>query len=366
MSYDHDRWPEHPAVFAMIVWYVAGGFLVAQWFGAPGMMSALRSLLFAEWILLLALPYVAYLAIRTRLAVRDSRERPVGARVGWATTWARLRDSELSPRRVRDLVCLTLVLGLFLNAFSCWKYGMATVRPFSADAALSRVDVFIHGGRPAWLVLQPWLGHPWITILIDTTYETLWFASVAFMVLATAWQAPSEERTRFFVAFVLTWSVLGTGLAYLIPSAGPCYYHLFVPGIDPYHGLLSYLQATGTQYDLTALHLRTALWGVQGRGVSTVGAGIAAMPSMHVALPALFASSTWATRRRLSLAFVAYTVVVLISSVHLGWHYAIDGYLAILLVAGVWQLAGVLTRQWASASPTTSQQRGSELQPLVV
>lgn len=343
-SYDRERWPEHPALFAMIVWYVAGGFMVAGWAHFPGMMSALTSPLFGQWVGLLAMPYVAFLALRARFAARDSSGNRVGAAAGWSAAWSRLRTSELSFHRVRDAVILTVALGLFLNAFSCWKYGMARVRPFSADASLSRLDVLIHGGQPAWVMLQPWLGHPWITALIDITYEPVWFATVVFMVLAMAWSAPSEHRTRFFVAFVLTWALLGTGLAYVLPSAGPCYYHLFVAGADPYQGLLSYLQVVERSHDLTTLHIRTALWNVESAGVSTVGAGIAAMPSMHVALPALFAWSTWPSRRPLSLMLLAYTALVMISSVHLGWHYAVDGYVALLSTLAVWGVSGLVVK----------------------
>jgi hypothetical protein len=365
MSYGRERWPEHPAVFAMIVWYVAAGLLVASWFQRPGMMAALESTLFIQWALLLALPYAALLAIRARITVRDAQGHRVRAAVGWSTAWTNLRACEFSPRRLRDVVCLTLALSLFLDAFSCWKFGMATVRPFSADAALSRIDLFIHGGRPAWLWLQPWLGHPWITGLLDSAYETVWFACVVFVVLATAWRPPSEERTRFFVAFVITWAVLGTGLAYLVPSAGPCYYHRFVPGNDPYAGLLTYLQATSATHDLIALHLRSALWDTQAHGVSSVGAGIAAMPSMHVALPTLFTCSAWARRRGQSFLFLAYTVVVLISSVHLGWHYAVDGYVGILLTVAVWSLAGKLVQQCGSVRKSVEDRRPA-LKPLAV
>jgi hypothetical protein len=355
MSYcDRERWPEHPALFAMIVWYVVAGFLVAGWFHFPGMMSALTSTLFAQWTLLLAVPYLAFITIRARMAARDAQGNRVTASAGWSAAWTHLRASHLSPRRLRDVVILTSALGLFLNAFSCWKYGMAMVRSFSADPLLSHLDIMIHGGHPAWALLQPWLGHPWITALIDITYEPVWFATVAFMVLAMAWEAPSEHRTRFFVAFVLTWSVAGTGLAYLLPSAGPCYYHLFVGGPDPYQGLLSYLQAVGTSHDLTSLHIRSALLRVESGGVSTAGAGIAAMPSMHVALPALFAWSTWTSRRGLSLLLFVYTGLVLVSSVHLGWHYAIDGYVGLLSSLATWHLAGLLERSSSRAEASGS------------
>jgi PAP2 superfamily protein len=349
LPYNHDRWPEHPAVLAVAAWYVAGACLVSVWLRAPGMTAALNSTLFYQLSALLAVPYIVGRAIQRRLALRARDGAPVRAVDAWRTVWSQLRAAELSPPRLRDVALLTLVLGLFLNAFSCWKHEMGTIRPFSADAILSRVDILLHGGKPPWEILQPLLGHPAITRLIDWGYEGVWFTCVTVAVLAMAWQRPSVERTRFFLAFVLTWSLLGTGLAYLFPSAGPAYYHLVVGGVDPYAGLRSYLETVGRHYDLATLHIQPALWLVEHRGVSTVGSGIAAMPSLHVALPALLVCSTWTTRRWLAGMLAVYTAFVIVSSIHLGWHYAVDGYVAVMLVVAIWEVAGLITARWTRA-----------------
>jgi len=35
--------------------------------------------------------------------------------------------------------------------------------------------------------------------------------------------------------------------------------------------------------------------------------------------------------------------------VHLGWHYAVDGYVAMALAAGLWWIAGPVARWWEAA-----------------
>ncbi|MDN3683797.1 hypothetical protein QW180_05815 [Vibrio sinaloensis] len=40
-----------------------------------------------------------------------------------------------------------------------------------------------------------------------------------------------------------------------------------------------------------------------------------------------------------------YVVAIQIGSVHLAWHYAIDGYLSIVLTLILWKLCGVLARK---------------------
>ena len=68
------------------------------------------------------------------------------------------------------------------------------------------------------------------------------------------------------------------------------------------------------------------------------------MPSLHVAVPVLFTIVAWGIDRRLGALFGVYTALILVGSVHLGWHYAVDGYVTLALVPAVWWLAGRLSR----------------------
>ena len=64
------------------------------------------------------------------------------------------------------------------------------------------------------------------------------------------------------------------------------------------------------------------------------------MPSLHVATPVLFALLGWRTHRWLGVAFTIYAAIVLVGSVHLGWHYAVDGYASIIAVPLIWKGSG--------------------------
>lgn len=85
-------------------------------------------------------------------------------------------------------------------------------------------------------------------------------------------------------------------MAILLSSAGPCYYGAVVGGPDPYAPLMEYLQRVDAIRPLTALDVQAMLWsGFVGSKV-LIG-GISAMPSIHVALPALFGLATWRVSR---------------------------------------------------------------------
>ena len=73
---------------------------------------------------------------------------------------------------------------------------------------------------------------------------------------------------------------------------------------------------------------------------------ISAMPSVHVAIAVLFALAGREAGRVAGLVLTAYALVVLVGSVHLGWHYAVDGYFAALATGLSWVGCGAALRPW--------------------
>jgi membrane-associated phospholipid phosphatase len=82
-----------------------------------------------------------------------------------------------------------------------------------------------------------------------------------------------------------------------------------------------------------------------GGDTLAVGAGISAMPSVHNALAILFAFAAWRVNKPLGSIFAAYAVLIWVGSIHLGWHYAIDGLAAAGLTLGIWLAVGRVTKR---------------------
>jgi hypothetical protein len=67
-----------------------------------------------------------------------------------------------------------------------------------------------------------------------------------------------------------------------------------------------------------------------------MGAGISAAPSMHVTIASLMAMSLFSVNRKLGFIAWIYAAIIEIGSIHLAWHYAVDGYLALLFTSIIW------------------------------
>ena len=237
-----------------------------------------------------------------------------------------------------------LLMLLFAAAFTFMKASILVINPDTVDVALARIDRAIHGGVDPWRLLQPVLGFPVVTWFIDGLYQ-YWLVLVVCIWL---WQAFSLRdpclRQQFFVSFTLCWIVLGTVVAHLLPSAGPCFYGRVTGFPDDFAPLMDYLRSARQTHAVLATGYQDFLWGVYASNRLTIGAGISAMPSMHVSFAFLFALVGWKTDRRLGMALAAYAAVILLGSVHLGWHYAIDGYFSIAATALVWWGVGWMQR----------------------
>ena len=268
-----------------------------------------------------------------------------------------------SPTRqmVRDVAGLFLkpaafILGLpLLAAMVIFNKGMLelkpmipAVNPFSWDTALMNLDRSLHGGIDPWVLLQPLLGHDSVTFAINIFYN-FWFLALfgCFMWFGFATR-DSVNRTRFFLAYMLTWWIGGGLLAVAFSSAGPVYYGNIGLAPDPFAPLMTYLRDVDLRLPIWSLDTQQLLWdGYMGK---TAPIGISAFPSMHNASTLLFALAAWQRSRGLGIAFAIYSGIILVGSVHLGWHYAVDGYAGLALAGACWWLAGFAAR-WHHRQP---------------
>ena len=255
---------------------------------------------------------------------------------------AETRDLVVRPVRLINALPVFVAMLFFNKAMVELKPAIPALNPFSWDTAFMELDRALHFGFDPWVLLQPILGFDIVTYLVNMAYN-FWF-----LALFGAWlwfgfrEQAGELRTRFFLAYMLIWWVGGGVLAVVFSSAGPVYYDELGLSPNPYAGLFVYLNDVDSRLPLWFLKTQQMLW--DGYTGKIAALGISAMPSMHNASAVLFALAFWPVSRTVGLLFAAYAVVILIGSVHLGWHYAVDGYAAVAITLAAWWIAGIVAR----------------------
>jgi membrane-associated phospholipid phosphatase len=256
------------------------------------------------------------------------------------------------PAVIVNAVPVFAAMVFFNKAMVELKPMIPAIKPFAWDESLMELDRALHFGVDPWAILQPVLGYDYITFALNIAYN-FWFVA-----LFSAWfwfgfqKQSSELRTRFFLSYMLAWFVGGGLLAVMFSSAGPVYYGRIGLSPDPFVPLFAYLNDADTRIPLWFLDTQQMLWdGYTGKGQPL---GISAMPSMHNASAVLFALAFAKVSRKLGWFFGIYAAIILVGSVHLGWHYAVDGYAGILLGLACWWVAGSAAR-WVESRPATKR-----------
>lgn len=327
-------------LLVLIAAYVLGGWALAL---SAGAIDQYTFFLYSKPVvktsaLLLAL-FVGWRFVRM-VRSRAKPESPIIA------LYQDLRKCLFTREKLLHAVPLFIGFMVFMSAFTSLKALIPIIKPFIWDASFSVWDEFIHFGVHPWEILQPLLGYPWITSFLNIVYN-LWFP-VMFAVLY--WQLfdlrDKSLRSRFFWTFFLTWMVNGTVIAMLFPSMGPCFYEHVVSNANPYTEQMSYLRGLLKDgYPIWAVTTQDMLWQSHQSNALVSGAGISAMPSVHVALVVLFALLAREYGRNAQIFFTVFAVLIFLGSVHLAWHYAVDGYVGALVTVVIWWIAGWFTHE---------------------
>jgi hypothetical protein len=332
----------HALFILLIVVYIAAALVLPPLFGvkarfAPGLYSDVLLKVNAAFFAGLLFTYVSYVLVR----VRPPRLTHY--------LWSEMTGRYVTVERVCMALPVFLLFPLFASTFTYFKAAIPLFHPFSWDAQLAAWDQALHGGHAAWEWLQPVFGHPYATALVNVFYH-LWFF-VTYGVLV--WQALALGRPRLRMQYLLTtlllWSLVGNLAATLLSSAGPVYFGRVTGLADPFAPLMAYLHQANEVVPVMALQVQDMLWQAYAGNATDIGAGISAMPSLHVATAFSYVLLGFAVRRWLGLLLAGFAAFIMIGSVHLGWHYAIDGYVGILCAVVIWFAVGWLLDRSAIA-----------------
>lgn len=279
---------------------------------------------------------ICFLFIRLLIiVVIDRPARPIGY------IYREFRDRWFAPKRIVQGMAVMVMIPIFFSFFTSSKNMIPAINPFEWDPFFAEADRWLHFGKHPWEWLHPLLGAAAITAAISFIYKTWFFSKYAVILWQAFTLSHPNLRAQFFITMCLSWIVNGFILAAIFSSAGPCYFDYFYPDLaNPYESLMAYIRESDKTHHVYDLFAMDYLIRIYHEKKSAFFSGISAFPSMHVSVAFLNVLLGWRINRVLGICFTVYLLAIMIGSVHIGWHYAVDGYMSIITTWVLWLLAG--------------------------
>ena len=272
---------------------------------------------------------------------RDRPDRPIA--------WAKSRYfSSQSLAAAIACVPVLAICAILIPVFSSLKAMIPLFTPFDWDTTFIAWERTLLLGFDAWEVMQPFLGYPVVTAALALFYH-LWvlLLYLGVTVVALSGSVGNDLRRRFFLSYALAWSLVGGLLATLLASVGPVFAEPIL-GIPDFAPQMDYLRWANEQVPVMTVRVQDMLLESYLTQDNGLGRGISAMPSMHVAICVLF----WLTAREVSKVagriFFWFMVLIWIGSVHLAYHYALDGLLSLIAMLAIWKAVPFIFAAWDS------------------
>lgn len=282
------------------------------------------------------LPFSAWLALVVGIMIRRNYERPI------KIIWRYLRRDPLWP--IRSIALLS-VFTATAPAYSVLKSQIPRSIPFYLDPVITQWEQGLFGQDP-WRITHSVFGL-YGTVFLDRIY-LLWFPISAFILI---WATMTRDRVfqaQATATLAFVWFGLGIGLATLLSSCGPLYYYRFY-GDEHFQPLIATLLRYHSEINIKAVVIGEMLVSTKMEG--KFGEGISAAPSLHVGMTFL----TWQMvqarlgwRSFTTWILMVYVVLIWIASIHLAWHYWLDGAISIGVVALFWKVTSLLSVRFAA------------------
>lgn len=296
--------------------------------------------------------FVGLLALK--MARRDFAERP-------AMIAVRILRERWRQDRGLSLIVPAFVFAVLLTSFNAYKQAILPMAGFGLDPLFAGWDRALFLGTDPWRISHSLFPEAGDSLRLSLLYHQGFLPMAAGVFLCAFLPVPAALRTQYLLSYALIWIVIGSVLAFLLPSAGPPFWGQFHGAPDPFAPLMEQLAAqdrllvaAGHADGLSAYRFQRVLADSFGGSELAIGRGISAMPSVHNALAVQFACAAFALYRPLGWVAAVYAAAIWVGSVHLGWHYAVDGLVAAPLTIALWYGCGRVARRLHARGPAAS------------
>ena len=233
------------------------------------------------------------------------------------------------------VIGLALGASVFIHAgFTILKNVMSFIIPYFADPFLANLDKVLHFGIDPW-VLAHWIGDYLPTNLMIYSYLTIWaLPAFALPVIIALTDGDKARMSRTLILYAVAWIFVGNIMAFSSLSVGPVYYDRLLGG-ERFAGLTAMLIESGVASSGIG-KTQEALWGIYSGQSVMIGSGISAFPSVHVAIASVAAIYMCERSKYLIPLAATFLFFTLYLSIFTGYHYAIDGYVSIIVIFSLW------------------------------
>lgn len=216
----------------------------------------------------------------------------------------------------------------FIGTFTQIKISLSA-NGFASEQTIAHAEAWLHGGIDPSEWLAEHLGGLGLQ-LFELNYDLAWqWYNLFFLSVVTLHPRLHHVRNFYYLFYFGGVVLLGNVLAGWFISAGPAFYAQVTGDAERFATLKQMLLA-GNDHAHAAQRFQDYLWQAREQGRAAFGTGISAFPSVHIFI---VACNGLFIRRYLHRVWgnvaMLYALVVLFSSAYLGWHYLIDGYMAI-------------------------------------
>ncbi len=292
---------------------------------------------------------IAYLALYVRAFYRRLKQ---GKSLKEASEdVAQIVDSYLKSGRIVDSIPLFVAVMIIMTTIPVMKSLIAYVHPYHLDIDFIKIDKWIHFGQYPQYLLAPIIEKLGLIGLLNYSYN-FWLG----VMLGGYWYAifidrNEHRRLTFLWCSLIAWFGMGWGLATSMSSVGPIFFGATFPEIpDPYAPYIEYLRGIHESGTMISSLWVSDLLGQMARDNNVIDLnGISAMPSMHVAIAALFAVYMWHVNKIWGVLYIVFAAIIMAGSIFLAWHYAIDGYFSIICVLCLWYVTGFILKKRKTA-----------------
>ncbi|RSD30161.1 PAP2 family protein [Vibrio pectenicida] len=265
--------------------------------------------------------------------------------------------SSINPsHKALSFIFLILALNFTFSSYTFIKPLIPQINPFQYDRLFHQLDQWLHLGYTPWQITHYIFSSAIATSILNILYH-LWFllkwGAILFFIVR---RDLIQLRVQFLLTFLSSWLLIGGLGAIALSAAGPCYLHLLDPDALYYQPLMQRLIEQNHEltqlgwFRVWVLDVQDTLWQMHISQQQSIGGGISAMPSMHVSIAVLMALAAYRYNKRLGLVMWLYAITIQIGSVHLAWHYAVDGYFSAIFTVCLWKGIGWIQNHFGQSN----------------